>query len=68
MRERSYKVDTEKLQALSRVYKPSRIAKQLNVSRQRWHMWQSGDNDVPESMLDLICQEFRIEKHELALE
>lgn len=67
MREASYKVDVEKLEALSKVYRSSHIARRLGISRQVWHTYKSGTNDVPERMLQRICEEFKIEKGELAL-
>lgn len=67
MRERSYKVDTAKLEALSQLYKGGKIAKQLNISKQLWSNYKRGKNDIPESMLNRICDEFKLNKDELAL-
>lgn len=58
---------TEKLVALSEVHRPSEIAKTLKISKQRWHNYKVGENDVPESIVDHLCAEFRIDKNSLVL-
>lgn len=67
MRERSFRVDTAKLVALSTIHRPSHIAKTLGISKQRWHLYKIGKNDIPESMLDRICDTFKLNKDDLAL-
>jgi transcriptional regulator with XRE-family HTH domain len=67
MRERSYKVDNEKLQLLSQIHRPAHIAKRLNISRQLWHRYKQGDTDIPESRLNAICAEFGLIKEEMII-
>ena len=68
MRERTIKVKTEKLQALSAVYKSTKIAEILGISKQRWHNYKAGENDIPESMLESICQKFQLTRRDLVNE
>ncbi len=65
MRERSLRVDITKLQALSDLYRSTNVAKRLNISKQRWHLYKIGENDLPESMVDRVCDEFKLNKAEL---
>lgn len=67
MRERTLRVDKSKLVSLSEVYRPSKIAKKLNISKQRWHSYKVGARDVPESIVDNLCEQFNLEKNELVL-
>ncbi len=67
MRERSYRVDRNKLSEINKVYRTSNIINRLNISRQVWHNYRSGKSDVPEGVVDRICNEFKINKDELAL-
>jgi hypothetical protein len=67
MRERVYRVNRDKLNELNEVYRPSYIQDVLEISPQVWHNYRSGKNDVPESMVDRICDKFQIKKRELAL-
>jgi hypothetical protein len=67
MRERTIPVKKEMLESLSDVYRPSKIAKSLNISKQRWHNYKSGRHDVPESILDTLCAQFKIDKNDLVL-
>lgn len=65
MRERTIPVKTEKLKALSNVYKSAGVAKRLGVSRQLWHNYQNGRHDMPENLIDRICEEFKLERAEV---
>lgn len=67
MRERVYKVDQHRLEKLNKVYRPSYIQGVLDISPQVWHNYRTGKNDVPESVVDRICDNFQIKKEELAL-
>jgi hypothetical protein len=67
MRERTLRVDIAKLKSLSQVYRPSKIAKTLNITKQRWHNYKVGRHDVPESIVDAICENYALDKTELVL-
>ena len=68
MRERTFRVDREKLESLSKVYRPSKIAEKLNISKQRWHSYKIEDgNDMPESIVDQLCAHFSLNKDDLIL-
>lgn len=68
MRERTIKVDTSKLNSLSALYRPSRVAARLNISKQRWRNYQIGKNDIPESVFSRLCSEFDLSERDLILE
>lgn len=65
MRERTLKVDVAKLISLSDVYKPSKIAEKLNISRQRWNNYKTGRHDMPESVVDVLCANYGLNKNDL---
>jgi len=68
MRERTYRVDTDRLRALSAAHGPDvAIARRLGISRQRWYTYKSGMADVPETFVDLICAEFNLERQKLVV-
>ena len=58
----------DKLAALNRLHKGARIAHRLNLSKQRWSMYKTGKNDMPESILDRLCAEYGLNKNEIAVE
>lgn len=68
MRERTVKVKTEKLVSLSSVYRPSKIAQKLAISKQRWRHYETGKNDVPESLVQKLCAEFNLSESDLVLQ
>jgi transcriptional regulator with XRE-family HTH domain len=68
MREKTIKVDTTKLNSLSDLYRPSKIARQLGISKQRWRNYEIGKNDIPESILVKICENFNLSEKDLVLE
>jgi len=68
MRERVYKVNRQQLNELNRRYRPSYIQSQLRVSPQVWYNYRSGVNDVPESIVDRLCEKFGLVKQDLALQ
>jgi hypothetical protein len=65
MRERTLRVKKDKLEALSDLHRPSKVAKTLQISKQRWHNYKSGRHDLPESVLDKLCAEFKLDKSDL---
>lgn len=65
MRERSLPIKTEKLVYLSNIHRPARIAASLDISRQRWHLYKTGENDMPESIIDKLCGLYNIDKTDL---
>lgn len=67
MRERTIKVNKDKLLTLSSLYRPSKIAGKLGISKQRWRHYETGKNDMPESVLDDLCEEFNLDKSDLVL-
>jgi transcriptional regulator with XRE-family HTH domain len=67
MREKTIKVDTTKLNSLSDLYRPSKIARQLGISKQRWRNYEIGKNDIPESILLKICENFNLSEKDLVL-
>jgi transcriptional regulator with XRE-family HTH domain len=67
MREKTIKVDTTKLNSLSDLYRPSKIARQLGISKQRWRNYEIGKNDIPESVFNKICSEFNLNEKDLAV-
>ena len=68
MRERTLKVKTDKLRALSKIYRPTKVAEKLNISKQRWRNYEIGKNDIPESVLKSLCQEFDLAENEIVME
>lgn len=67
MRERTLKVKTEKLESLSEIYKPSVVAKSIDITKQRWRNYEIGKNDIPESIVDRLCAKYGIPKNELVV-
>lgn len=67
MRERTIKIDTDKLAALKSLYRPSKIAERLEISKQRWRHYETGKNDMPDSVLKKLCSEFNLTETDLAL-
>lgn len=67
MRERTLPVDTAKLNALSELYRPKTVADKIGISKQRWRNYETGKNDVPESIIDRLCLEFNLNKSDLVL-
>jgi len=67
MRERTFKVDKDKLKSLSNVYRSSKIAEKLDISKQRWHHYKKGKNDMPESIVDNLCAIYNLDKNDLIL-
>ena len=55
MRERCVKVDTDKLEQLSKLYKSKTIAEALGVSKQVFSFYKLGLRDMPESRVDKLC-------------
>lgn len=68
MRERTVKVNVDKLVTLSSLYRPSRIAKTLDISKQRWRHYETGKNDVPESLVQKLCAEYNLSERDLILQ
>lgn len=68
MRERSIKVDTNTLIKLTGLYRSSDIARQIGVSRQLWHSYKTGKCDLPESTLDRLCAEYKLDKTKMVVE
>ena len=67
MRERTNKVDTDKLIFLGAVYRPSIVAKTLGISKQRWHNYVIGVNDMPDSVLEKLCKEYNLTEDQITL-
>lgn len=65
MRERSLRVNRHKLNDLNNIYRPGYIARTLGVSKQRWCNYRNGVTDMPESILDSLCDRFALQKAEL---
>lgn len=68
MRERTLQIDVAKLTSLSELYRPSKVASRLGISKQRWHRYQVGRNDMPESIVKRLCAEFNLSEKDLVLE
>lgn len=68
MRERTVKVDRQKLANLSSLYRPTRVAAKLDISKQRWRHYETGKNDLPESLLQKLCVEFDLSEKDLILQ
>ena len=68
MREQTIKVDTAKLASSSDLYRPSKVAEKLAISKQRWRNYEIGKNDLPKSILDKICREFNLSEKDLVLQ
>lgn len=65
MREQTFRIHTDRLLALSKIHKPTDIARILGISKQRWRNYETGVNDVPAGILRLLCASFGIAKNEL---
>lgn len=72
MRERSVKVDTEKLNQLSQLYKGAVVARSIGVSKQLWQKYKKGSKkggcDMPESVVDRLCGEYKLDKALIVVE
>jgi len=67
MRERTIKVDTATLSKLSEIYQGVEIARKLGVSKQLWHKYKRGLCDVPESVVDRLCDNYGLDKDKVAV-
>ena len=43
------------------------IAKKLNISKQRWNNYKSGKHDMPENVIDNLCEQFGLDKSDLVV-
>ena len=68
MRERSVRVDTDKLIQLSKLYKGVNVARDLGVSKQVFSYYKKGKRDMPESVLDRLCDIYRLDKDSMIVE
>ena len=68
MRERSVRVDTDKLIQLSKLYKSVTVAREIGVSKQVWHRYKSAKSDMPESVLDRLCNIYHLDKNAMIVE
>ena len=68
MRERSIKVDITKLVHLSSLYKGTKVASEIQVSKQMFHYYKTGKRDMPESVLDRLCEVYKLDKSAMIVE
>lgn len=68
MRERTFRVDQDKLIYLSKIHRGTQIAAKLGISKQRWQHYKTGKHDVPESVVNGLCSIFGLERSSLVLE
>lgn len=67
MREQTFRVNQSKLISLSEVYRASKVAESLDISRQRWNSYKNGKRDMPESIVNRLCEKYNLNKNELVL-
>lgn len=65
MKEATFPVKTEKLQALSTIHRQATIARRLGVSRQLWANYVNGVHDMRDSLIDKLCDEYQLKRSEL---
>ena len=68
MRERCVKVDTDKLEQLSKLYKSKTIAEALGVSKQVFSFYKLGLRDMPESRVDKLCSIYQLDKAKMIVD
>jgi hypothetical protein len=67
MRDRTLPVNTAKLKALNTLHRPTRIARSLGITKQRYFNFYAGLRDMPEPLIDRLCETYNLEKSELVL-
>jgi hypothetical protein len=65
MREATRRVNTEILQALSKLHGAAAIARNLNISKQLWHNYKSGMHDVSEPVIVALCEKYGVDRERL---
>lgn len=68
MRERCVRVDTTKLEQLSKLYTSKKVAEQLGVSKQVFSFYKLGQRDMPESRVDKLCSIYQLDKAKMIVD